>query len=85
MCHLGISSSNVMLRTDDFEAWDQLRLIDFGFSQFCEPGMTVQLNSHIRQRNNGCLFCMQGDAFGLSKASHQPCLMPHGMAETVMA
>lgn len=38
MCHLDISGSNVMLRTDDFEAWDQLRLIDFGFSQFCEPG-----------------------------------------------
>ena len=42
LCHLDISGSNVMLRTDDFEPWDQVRLVDFGFCQGCLPGMHGQ-------------------------------------------
>ena len=33
LCHLDVSSSNIMLRSDNFKPWDQLRLIDFGFAQ----------------------------------------------------
>ena len=43
VAHLDITSSNIMLRNDDFEAWDQVRLLDFGFSQFCSSGMSLLL------------------------------------------
>jgi tRNA A-37 threonylcarbamoyl transferase component Bud32 len=35
---MDITSSNIMLRKDSYEAWDQLRLLDFGFAQFCSAG-----------------------------------------------
>ena len=38
LCHLDISSNNIMLRTDSCQPWDNLRLLDFGFSQKCTPG-----------------------------------------------
>lgn len=40
MAHLDITSSNVMLRFDECQSWDQLRLVDFGFAQRCDPGVT---------------------------------------------
>ncbi len=33
--HLDITSSNIMRYTEGYNAWDQLRLVDFGFSQIC--------------------------------------------------
>lgn len=38
LAHMDITSSNIMLRKDGYEAWDQLRLLDFGFAQFCSTG-----------------------------------------------
>lgn len=37
VCHLDISSSNIMLRTEPCDVWDQVRLRDFGFCQQCVP------------------------------------------------
>lgn len=37
LCHLDISSSNVMLCTDQTDRWDSIRLLDFGFCQPCHP------------------------------------------------
>ena len=42
LAHLDITSNNVMLRKDGYKAWDQLRLLDFGFCQFCNPGRVVR-------------------------------------------
>ena len=38
VAHLDITSNNIMLRNQDYAAWDQVRLIDFGYSQECCPG-----------------------------------------------
>ncbi len=38
LAHLDISSSNIMLRKEGYSAWDQLRLLDFGFAQYCSEG-----------------------------------------------
>ncbi len=35
LAHMDVTSSNIMLRKDGYMAWDQLRLLDFGFAQFC--------------------------------------------------
>ena len=43
LAHLDITSSNIMLRKEGYEAWDQLRLLDFGFSQFCNKGRPALL------------------------------------------
>ncbi|DBB12311.1 TPA: Ribosomal protein S6 kinase alpha-4, variant 2 [Trebouxia sp. C0006] len=39
--HLDITSSNIMHCTEGHHVWDQLRLIDFGFSQMCTKGTTA--------------------------------------------
>ncbi len=39
MAHLDITSSNIMLRKEGYQPWDQLRLLDFGFAQDCSKGM----------------------------------------------
>ncbi|KAL0047843.1 hypothetical protein WJX82_001285 [Trebouxia sp. C0006] len=39
--HLDISSSNIMHCTEGYYAWDQLRLVDFGFSQICTKGIVM--------------------------------------------
>ncbi len=36
--HMDITSSNIMLCQEGYQAWDQLRLVDFGFSQECRSG-----------------------------------------------
>ena len=38
VAHLDITSSNIMLRKEGYTAWDQLRLLDFGFAQCCSKG-----------------------------------------------
>ena len=48
MAHLDITSSNIMLRNDDYQAWDDLRLVDFGFAQKCNKGRVVQ---HLRRHS----------------------------------
>jgi len=48
MAHLDITSSNIMLRDDDYQAWDDLRLVDFGFAQKYNKGRAVQ---HLRRHN----------------------------------
>ncbi len=48
MADLDITSSNVMLRNDDYQAWDDLRLVDFGFAQKCNKGRVVQ---HLRRHS----------------------------------
>jgi len=35
LAHLDILSSNIMLRKEGYSAWDQLRLLDFGFARHC--------------------------------------------------
>ncbi len=39
MAHLDITSGNIMLQEGNYRAWDQVKLVDFGFSQFCSSGM----------------------------------------------
>ena len=39
VAHLDITSGNLMLRNDGYEGWDQLRLLDFGFSHTCSHGV----------------------------------------------
>ena len=46
LAHLDITSSNIMLRHDDYQPWDQLRLVDFGFAQRCNPGVPVCVSLH---------------------------------------
>ncbi len=43
--HLDITSSNIMHCTEGHHVWDQLRLIDFGFSQMCTKGKHCSLES----------------------------------------
>ncbi len=38
VAHMDVTSNNIMLRKDDYKAWDQLRLLDFGFAQSCSAG-----------------------------------------------
>ena len=38
LCHLDLSPDNIMLRTDNSNPWDTLRLIDFGFATEFNPG-----------------------------------------------
>ena len=38
LLHMDVTSSNIMLRNDGYKAWDQLRLLDFGFAQLCGAG-----------------------------------------------
>lgn len=38
LAHLDVTSNNIMLRKEGYKAWDQPRLLDFGFSQFCSNG-----------------------------------------------
>ncbi len=40
--HLDITSSNIMHCTEGHHVWDQLRLVDFGFSQICTKGKLLQ-------------------------------------------
>ncbi len=39
VAHLDITSGNIMLRKEGFDIWDQLWLVDFGFSHTCSSGM----------------------------------------------
>ncbi|KAL0045200.1 hypothetical protein WJX82_000449 [Trebouxia sp. C0006] len=41
LAHLDITSSNIMLRKEGYSAWDQLRLLDFGFAHHCNKDVTV--------------------------------------------
>lgn len=41
LAHLDVTGSNIMLRREGYEAWDQLRLLNFGFSRFCSGGRLV--------------------------------------------
>ena len=43
--HLDITSSNIMHCTEGYHVWNQLRLIDFGFSQMCTKGKRSSLES----------------------------------------
>ena len=50
VAHLDITSSNIMLQEEGCKPWDQLRLIDFGFSQKCSSGKHAHCNATSRQR-----------------------------------
>ena len=41
LCHLNVSSSNIMLRSDKCKRWDQLRLLDFSLAQMCNSGERI--------------------------------------------
>ncbi len=38
LAHMDVTSSNIMLQQTGYKAWDQLRLLDFGFAQLCRAG-----------------------------------------------
>ena len=57
VAHLDITSNNIMLRNQDYAAWDQVRLIDFGYSQDCCPG--THAASHVQIfLSRWCISCL---------------------------
>lgn len=47
VCHLDLTITNVMLQDDRNNAWDFLRLIDFGFAQLFNEGKLVSPQSML--------------------------------------
>jgi len=47
LAHLDITSSNIMLRKEGYGAWDQLRLLDFGFAHHCNKGEALCMHSRL--------------------------------------
>ena len=69
LAHLDITSSNIMLRQKGYRAWDQVRLLDFGFAQYCNTGEIFCMRSrlavcchsqHSKARPSPCarIFCI---------------------------
>lgn len=50
--HLDLSKNNIMIRSDSADKWDQLRLLDFGYSMKCVTGVSpvATLHSDLLQR-----------------------------------
>ena len=48
VCHLDLTSTNVMLQAHSSDVWDGVRLIDFGFAQILEEGMS-SVPAHLLQ------------------------------------
>lgn len=47
LARLDITSSNIMLRKEGYSAWDQLRLLDFGFAHHCNKGEALCMHSRL--------------------------------------